>query len=154
MPYETTTVHAIGRCPVKGCKTRRRHTFTGTVMRDRTQTWTSWSIPTEVGGQHPLPVVGGSNISFTALVGYALRRHTRDELPWGCDHTLITYAETMLNLGWVCLEHDRFCRVTAVKGVLREDKGCNARCEAATGGDCECSCAGQNHGAAYDMARM
>lgn len=153
MPTETTTVHAIGRCPVKGCRTRRRHTFPGTIIRERLRTWTSWSMPTEDGGQHPQPTIGGPNVSFTALVSYALRNHPRDAVPYGTEASwLIMYAEAMLSHGRVCLDHDRFCKVNTVQGVLRVDKGCNGRCEAATGPDCECSCAGRNHGGAYDTA--
>ncbi len=35
-----------------------------------------------------------------------------------------------------------------VKGV-RSAHVCDARCEAATGGHCECSCGGKNHGKAH-----
>lgn len=34
----------------------------------------------------------------------------------------------------------------AVVGKHRADKACDARCENATGHDCECSCGGKNHG--------
>ena len=34
-----------------------------------------------------------------------------------------------------------------VRGKYRAAKKCTARCTAATGHDCECSCAGKNHGA-------
>lgn len=35
-----------------------------------------------------------------------------------------------------------------VAGVLRPDHKCDARCEHATGHDCECACGGKNHGKA------
>lgn len=36
--------------------------------------------------------------------------------------------------------------VARVNGTYSEIKTCNARCLNATGGDCECSCVGENHG--------
>lgn len=38
-----------------------------------------------------------------------------------------------------------------VLGRLNRDIKCTARCLAATGQDCECSCAGKNHGAKYSV---
>lgn len=37
--------------------------------------------------------------------------------------------------------------VNLVKGTYIADKTCGARCMNAVGPDCECSCAGENHGA-------
>lgn len=36
--------------------------------------------------------------------------------------------------------------VKRVLGKFRADKKCDARCEGATGQQCECSCGGKNHG--------
>jgi hypothetical protein len=144
---ETTEVLAIGRCPVKGCRNRRRHQFTGRIMRERLRTWTSWGIPAEGGEQHWMPTVGGPNVSFTAYATYALKRADKGQELWH-----LPYIEAMLNLGWVCEEHDRFMTVAEVHGVVNVDKTCTGRCVAATGGDCECFCGGANHGAAYDFA--
>lgn len=36
-----------------------------------------------------------------------------------------------------------------VLGVFVAHKGCDARCQSATGHTCECSCGGKNHGAGH-----
>lgn len=36
-----------------------------------------------------------------------------------------------------------------VKGTLNEHKKCGARCYNAKGGDCDCQCAGANHGSGH-----
>lgn len=36
-----------------------------------------------------------------------------------------------------------------IKGIIRKDKPCNAKCLSGTGGTCECSCGGVNHGASH-----
>lgn len=36
--------------------------------------------------------------------------------------------------------------VTRIRGALRPDVPCDARCTSARGHNCECSCAGANHG--------
>lgn len=38
-----------------------------------------------------------------------------------------------------------------VLGKYAADKPCSAKCQAATGFQCECKCAGKNHGAAHDV---
>lgn len=40
-------------------------------------------------------------------------------------------------------------RFKPVRGTHTPDKGCSPRCEAATGPNCECSCAGTRHGASW-----
>lgn len=37
-----------------------------------------------------------------------------------------------------------------VRGTLNPEIKCNAKCQGATGHDCECACGGKNHGAAFD----
>ena len=37
----------------------------------------------------------------------------------------------------------------SVIGKYNSKKKCNQKCQAATGHNCECSCAGKNHGAAF-----
>lgn len=38
---------------------------------------------------------------------------------------------------------------SSVRGIFNPGKKCSSKCQAATGHDCECSCAGKNHGAAF-----
>lgn len=40
----------------------------------------------------------------------------------------------------------------AVRGVYSAKHQCSAKCMASTGFQCECSCAGRNHGASYATA--
>lgn len=130
MPTETTPVHVIGKCPVKGCKTRKRHTFTGRVERTRYGKRTHWGIPTSQGEAFPSGV-------------WALLPPSRSPEKYGF------VVDAMRTLGWVCTDHDRYCKPAVVEGVVNTEKKCNARCEAATGPTCECACGGELHGAAY-----
>ncbi len=43
----------------------------------------------------------------------------------------------------------RFLRGKLVKGKLNPAKTCTPRCESATGPNCECACAGANHGGGW-----
>lgn len=45
----------------------------------------------------------------------------------------------------------RKVRLTKVFGKYRADKKCDARCENATGHDCECACGGKHHGRAHTL---
>lgn len=128
----STTVHAIGRCPVKGCRARRRNTFPGLVRTDRRGTWTEWGIPTEAGLMSAHCTFGPPRLRYAA---------ERDiDRMWG---------DAMLNVGWVCTDHDLFMTIAAVQGVYRADKPCTARCQSATGPSCECVCGGEQHGARW-----
>ncbi len=49
-----------------------------------------------------------------------------------------------------CPEHGGYLRAQVVEGTHKESVPCDARCISARGRICECSCGGQNHGAAYD----
>jgi hypothetical protein len=134
-----TTVHVIGKCPVKGCKARRRITVPGKVKSDRLRTWTEWHVPTDDARYAGL-LRPGCHVNHDA-------RPSRFPVHYGAYER--SYLAAMKAVGWVCDEHDRWFTLNAVKGVHNADKTCNARCVAATGMDCECSCAGQQHGAAY-----
>lgn len=132
-PRTTTTVHAIGRCPRKGCKTPpRRNNFPGRIVTDRYGTHTRWSIDTAEGAASPYCTWA------PAWIGWA---EAERAVPW---------VEAMLGYGWVCLEHDLIMKVTAVKGTVNVDKSCNARCMGAVGPSCDCSCGGELHGSRWD----
>ena len=47
-----------------------------------------------------------------------------------------------------CCGRDRELR--PVRGTFSASKKCSARCKAATGHDCDCQCAGRNHGADHN----
>ena len=137
-----TEVHVIGKCPVKGCKASRpkRITVPGKIKSDRLRRWTEWSVPATdaryAGMLRP-------NIH----VNYGARP---SQFPTHKGAFEVAYLAAYRAVGWICTEHDRWFTVNAVKGVLNEDKTCNARCVNATGMDCECPCAGRQHGAAHD----
>lgn len=46
----------------------------------------------------------------------------------------------------LCGRHVEFRKI---RGVFSERKQCNARCMSSHGPSCECSCAGENHGASF-----
>jgi hypothetical protein len=48
-----------------------------------------------------------------------------------------------------CPECGRVTFGTTIRGTYHKDALCNSLCVAATGPDCECNCAGANHGKAW-----
>lgn len=48
-----------------------------------------------------------------------------------------------------CEACGRHMTAEQITGAFRADRKCDARCTNATGHNCECSCGGRNHGAAY-----
>ena len=42
--------------------------------------------------------------------------------------------------------HSKFIEGNVVKGTYSDKKACDSRCMNAKGADCDCSCAGKNHG--------
>lgn len=136
-----TTVYVIGKCPTKGCANRRRHTFPGTIqVDDRLGTSTSWTIPGPAGSGYPV---------LSPYRSYGGGRWGRPSgYPQDTTYDRVWLA-AIRGLGWTCTDHDRFMVLTPVKGVVNVNRSCDGRCMAATGGDCECSCGGANHGASW-----
>ncbi len=128
-----TAVHVIGKCPVKGCRNRKRNTFAGEIREDRWRKWTHWTIPTAGGPSSAHATFGPPRLNYLDL---------RD--PWE-----VQWAEAMMGLGWFCWDHDYFMTTTAVQGTVNEMKPCTARCAAAYGPSCECVCGGERHGARW-----
>lgn len=140
----TTTVHVIGKCPVKGCKNRRRNTITDApIKRQGIYTYTDWQIPA------PAPY---------NLVRAALSDRSDKHWGWGTNprpaqylavnrHAYdIAWFAAVAAAGWICREHDRFMVTVEVKGVVNEMKPCTAACRAAVGPSCDCVCGGEGHG--------
>lgn len=48
----------------------------------------------------------------------------------------------------VCCDRER--ELLPVRGTFNASKKCSARCTGATGHDCDCHCAGRNHGADHN----
>lgn len=59
----------------------------------------------------------------------------------GCDVTPVRDA-------WCRNNCRKDVTMTTVKGFVT-DHACDARCEAATGSNCDCACGGKNHGKAF-----
>lgn len=57
----------------------------------------------------------------------------------------------MSGSGLVCPDHNTYLKPVPVKGVVSLDKSCDGRCMNATGPNCECSCAGTNHGGSWSL---
>jgi len=53
------------------------------------------------------------------------------------------------NLGLECVAHRYPLRWQPIEGRTNPDHKCDARCIHARGPNCDCSCGGANHGAAY-----
>lgn len=138
----TTTVHAIGKCPVKGCKARKRVTIPDApIVRGPIYTWTDWKIPAAApyDAVHPQLSKDGPKhrLSCAPPSKYlTVNRHAYDAAWFGAVQAA----------GWICTEHDRFMATVEVKGIVNAAKPCTAACRGATGPNCECVCGGEGHG--------
>ena len=142
----TTTVHVIGKCPIKGCRNRRRNTYPGQIKRNRLHTWTEWKLPAAA------PYTAGV---FAHLFKGSQWHHNPPSkmaayhaTGGGHPHDRAWLA-AVTDAGWICTTHDRFMVTVEVKGTVNLDKTCDGRCTNATGPNCECPCGGANHGAAW-----
>lgn len=145
---DTTTVHVIGKCPVKDCKNRRRNTYEGVIRGDRYRTWTDWKIP---AGDGYNAVPAGLSERSDKHHGWGLNPRPSKWMannPHPYDQAWIDAVEAA---GWICTDHDRFMVTVEVKGTVNIDKTCNGHCRNATGPNCECTCNGAQHGAAYAL---
>lgn len=145
----TTTVHVIGKCPIKGCRNRRRVTITAApIVQDRYTTWTNWKIPAAAPyGQVRALLSKGSERHH----GYGLNPRPSQWLAnTRYPHDVVWY-HAVEDAGWICTEHDRFMVTVEVAGVVNESRACDGRCMSATGPNCECSCGGSNHGATWSL---
>ncbi len=144
MTATATTVHVIGKCPVKGCKNRRRHTRPGVVKHNRMHTWTEWTIPAaEPYGQ----VFAALSKASEKHWGYGNNPRPSGWLanrPHAYDRAWYAAVQAA---GWICTEHDRFMVTVEVQGVVNAEKPCTPGCKSATGPNCECVCGGEGHGA-------
>lgn len=50
-----------------------------------------------------------------------------------------------------CFECGKIRKAHQIRGKYNRNKVCNNKCMSATGFDCECSCAGRNHGKNYSV---
>jgi hypothetical protein len=71
---------------------------------------------------------------------YGLAPRFRDPATWSTEGAASF-------VGWF----DRFAR-EVIAGYYSEETRCDARCENARRPNCECSCAGENHGKTFDVA--
>lgn len=147
MTSATTTVHVIGKCPVKGCRNRRRITVVDApIVSDRLYTWTDWKIPAAAP---------------YGLVRAALSAKSVKHAGWGSnprpsrylannDHPYdVAWFHAVEVAGWVCVEHDRFMVTVEVEGVVNAAKPCTAACQGAVGPSCDCCCGGAGHGSRW-----
>jgi hypothetical protein len=135
----TTTVYAIAKCPIKGCKSRRRIVCPDMrIIEDHRarRTYTEIMVPAPGWNrdlvspfvQHGDTPTGDSRLATDHLF-YKVR------------------VDAMTAAGLICTDHNRYLKPEAVRGVVNVDKTCDGRCMAATRASCECSCGGANHGA-------
>jgi hypothetical protein len=62
-------------------------------------------------------------------------------------HVVLTNnPQTLRKEGVFCEEHRTGFRFNRMKAVHNPDVTCSAKCRASTRPDCECACAGKNHG--------
>lgn len=116
----SSTGHAIAKCKTKGC-TIRRVTFTIETTHRAYDGRPVTSQAVRIGEGHPI--------------------HIRDR--YALESVLYRHAGTCPTCG-------NSATVKPIRGVHVEDKACGPRCMGATGPSCDCSCAGQNHGAKFD----
>lgn len=133
-----TTVHVIGKCPVKGCKTRKRNTCPGLVVRDGRYTWTEYKIAAAAPYDAVQPDKDPHRLAYERVSSYLGVNPHRYDKAW---------FDAIVAVGWTCADHDRFMLLTPVKGIVNEAKPCSGACRSATGPNCECVCGGEGHGA-------
>lgn len=143
---ETTTVHMIGKCPVKGCGKRTRFTLrecriVSTTYGRHTEVYLTPAAGHEAYARAITPHVQGSAQAMTTPSREARQRHPFE----------VARLATLTAYGLVCDAHDRFLSITVIKGMVNLDKTCDGRCMNATGPNCECSCGGENHGGAFRL---
>jgi hypothetical protein len=140
----TTTVHVIGKCPVKGCKNRRRNTIADApIKRDRIYTYTDWQIPA------PAPynlVHARLSAKSDKHNGYGLNPRPSVYLASNPHAYETAWFTAVTDAGWICTDHDRFMITAEVQGVVNEMKPCTAGCRSAVGPSCDCVCGGEGHG--------
>jgi len=138
----TTTVHVIGKCPITGCKNRRRVTIPDApIVRGQIYTWTDWKIPAPAPyGSVPSQLSKGGPKHTLACAPpskyLTVNRHAYDQ----------AWLAAIEAAGWICTDHDRFMTTVEVAGVVNAEKPCTGACRAATGPNCECVCGGEGHG--------
>lgn len=143
---ETTTVHMIGKCPVKGCTKRTRFTLrecriVSTTYGKHTEAYLTPAAGHETYARAITPHVQGSAQAMTTPTREARQSHPFE----------VARLATLTAYGLVCDAHDRFLSITVIKGMVNLDKTCDGRCMNATGPNCECSCGGENHGGAFRL---
>lgn len=139
----TTTVYVIGKCPIKGCKNRRRVTVEdAAIIRRGVYTYTDWKIPAPAPyGAVPGHLSDGSDRHY----GPRPERYLASN-PYAYEQAWFAAVDAA---GWICRDHNRFMVTTEVRGVINAEKPCNGKCKAATGPNCECVCGGEGHGSNY-----
>lgn len=115
----SATVRVIAKCRVKGCRA------VASILVERTYQETI----SEAHGRH-----------------YRDHRLVNETLLEGPGEKPLGYGSTLRPV--VPCEHGS-SKVDVVRGRHSDTRKCDARCTGATGFDCECSCAGQNHGSAH-----
>lgn len=143
----TTTVYVIGKCPVKGCKNRRRQVIADApIRRHGMYTYTDWQIPA------PAPynqVVAGLSKKSDRHQGYGLNPRPSQYLANHRHAYDAAWFTAISDAGWICTEHDRFMVTVVVEGNVNYEKPCTAACRGATGPSCDCICGGEGHGSNY-----
>lgn len=141
---DRTTVYMLGKCPIKDCKTRVR-----LVLPDQRIVSDRWGKHTEC---YLTPAPGFEEYARTItpyMPEYVTPRGQAERInPHRYDVArLATHRLHRL----ICDDHNRYLKVTTVKGIVNVDKRCDGRCMGATGPNCECSCGGANHGASWSL---
>lgn len=73
--------------------------------------------------------------------------------PWDQDLVVgqLRYQANTGSLVMPCFKCGKMKKARQIRGKYNRNKACNAKCLSATGHDCECSCAGRNHGKNYSV---
>lgn len=145
----STTVHVIGKCPVKGCTNRRRNTIEDAPIRTHGRyTYTAWQIPA------PAPygqVFAHLHAKSSRHHGYGLNPRPSAFLTKWSRPEEIAWFTAVRDAGWICTEHDRFMVTVVVQGNVNAAKPCTVACRAATSATCDCVCGGEFHGTNWGL---
>jgi|GEM_PF-6183965 hypothetical protein len=129
MTNSAPTFGYLGRCRAKGCRHARRIDLAAT----RVTRYRMWGAERHV-----------YEATVAAVVADGRAHALHDERGYAD-----SYAWRLAFGPHACPEHEGRMEWKPVVGRHNADVRCDARCENARKGDCECSCGGANHGGAH-----
>lgn len=125
---------AIGKCPVRGCKTVNRGQFTDATDPLAEPGFERWKLADQCYINRR--TFDGLNNTPASTMTY-----------WFVHEALVVAG------GWICEEHDRFL-VQKPVSAMPSPSPCRSLCWHSTSLRCACACNGANHGISWASGRV